>query len=182
MFNLKYIPKNFLTALALTGCLLTGFQSIAKADSTCGFALWSGVRRENILPKCHLDFGGRARRRDRYKFYIPARKMSSGASKLIITYPDYYDGKFDTDRIEVNYGRKYSQSAEISEIVWEPDNQLLEIELVEPIEPGQRVEIKLSNVKNPVSGGTYYFHCQVYGSDAFPVAIYVGTWILSIGR
>lgn len=173
--------KRLLSVLALSSCLVTGIQYISLAQSNPGLTLWSGVERENIL-NYRLDYGGRPNQWDRYRLRIPAKKMESGASKFIITYPDYYDGIFDKDKIEVNFGEKYKKSAKISEIIWDKETQLLEINLEEAIAPGNRVEIKLSNVKNPRFGGTYYFNAQVIGADQFPVRLYVGTWIVSIER
>lgn len=181
MFTLKQGTKRFFSVLALSACLVTGVSTISLAQSNSGLTLWSGVERENIL-NYHLDFGGRANQQDRYRLRIPAKKMESGASKFIITYPDYYDGSFDIDEIEVNFGNKYKQSAKVREVTWDKETQLIEIDLEEAIEPGNKVEIKLSNVQNPDFGGTYYFHCQVIGSDQFPVRLYLGTWIVSVDR
>ena len=176
-----FSAKRLILPLALSGCFFGGFGAIALAQSNPGLTLWSGVQRENIL-KYHLDFDGRPDNWDRYRLRIPKKKMVQGASRITITYPDYYKGKFDPDSIEVKYGSKYQNSAKISEVIWDKDNYLVQIDLEEPIEPDRKVEIKLSNVKNPNFGGTYYFHCQVLPTRDIPVPIYVGTWILSIGR
>ncbi len=176
--NLMFKP--ILSALALSGCLLASVPS-TLAQSGSGLTLWSGVRREYIL-QYHTDFGGRPNQWDRYKLRIPANKMKQGAYKFIITYPDYYDGKFDTDKIQVNYGDKYKKSATIAQVDWDQDNYRLSIDLEEAIEPDTKVQLKLSNVKNPDFGGTYYFHCQVLTSKGRPEPSYLGTWILSINR
>jgi Protein of unknown function (DUF2808) len=181
MFNLSKNTKRFLSAIALSASLITGIQYITLAQGNAGLTLWSGVERENIL-NYRLDYGGKPNQWDRYRLRIPADKMENGASKFIITYPDYYDGVFDKDKIQVTFGEKYKKTAKIREIVWDKETQLLEIDMEEAIAPGNRVEIKLSNVKNPRFGGTYYFNAQVIGSDQLPVRLYVGTWIVSIER
>jgi hypothetical protein len=181
MFNLSNRTKRFVSAIALSTSLIAGLQHLSLAQGNPGLTLWSGVERENIL-NYHLDFGGRPNQWERYRLRIPANKMESGASKFIITYPDYYDGVFDKDKIEVTYGDKYRKTAKIREINWNRDTQRLEIELEEAIAPKTRVELKLSNVRNPRFGGTYYFNAQVIPADQFPVPLYVGTWILSIER
>jgi hypothetical protein len=173
--------KRLLSVLALSSCLVTGIQYVSLAQSNPGLTLWSGVEKGNIL-NYRLDFGGRPNQWERYRLRIPAKKLESGASKFIITYPDYYDGTFNQDKIEVTYGEKYRKTAKVREIVWDKDNQVLEIELEEAIAPSTGVEIKLSDVKNPRFGGTYYFNAQVIGADEFPVRLYVGTWIVSIER
>ncbi len=200
MFNLAKNTKRFLSAIALSTCLITGIQYISLAQGTSGLTLWSGVERENIL-NYRLDYGGKPNQWDRYRLRISAKKMESGASKFIITYPDYYNGTFDKDKIEVTYGDKYKKTAKIREITWSeqnpspetpssetpspstnlPKTKFLVIDLLEELAPGTKVELKFSNVKNP-DFGTYYFHCEVIGSDQLPVRLYVGTWIVSIDR
>ena len=179
MFSFKVSSKKILTTLILSSCLLTGGQAITLASGNSGLTLWSGVARENIL-NYHLDFGGRANRwGERYRLRLPAKKMTQGVSKVIISYPDYYDGTFDPNKIQVNYGRKYKTPAKISEVFWDQENHYLEITLEEATPAEEKVEIKLSNVKNP-DGGTYYFNCRVFapGQSLLPYA--GGTWIVSI--
>lgn len=182
MFYSKISLKRCIGALVLSSSLIAGLPGVSLAQSNSGFTLWSGIERENIL-NYYLDFGGVPNQWDRYRLRIGAKKMAQGASKFIITYPDYYDGKFDVKDIEVNYGiSKYDKSAKIANIAWNEKERRLEIELEQPIEPKNKVEIKLSNVKNPFSGGTYYFNCQVMPLQGPPVPVYLGTWILSINR
>ncbi len=174
--------KPILSTLAISGCLLASVPpTTTLAQGGSGLTLWSGVRREYIL-NYHTDFGGRPNQWDRYKLRIPARKMNRPVHKFIITYPDYYDGKFDPEKIEVNYGKKYKKSVPIAKVDWNQENYKLSIELEEPLEPDTKVQIKLSNVKNPDFGGTYYFHCQVVNITGSSEPVYIGTWILGINR
>lgn len=177
MFSTKSSIKRLFGAVALTGCILTGFSASSWAQSNPGFTLWSGVARENQL-SYHLDFGGQRDGWDRYRLKIPAKKMELGVAQFAISYPDYYDGKFDPKKIEVVVKGK---SVPISEVNWDKENQLIQIYLEEPITAGNSVELVFSNVKNPPFGGVYYFNAQILTPGDVPLPRYLGTWVLSIG-
>ena len=108
------------------------------------------------------------------------KKMTRGASEFKIKYPDYYTGKFDPERIEVRL--KKGKSIPLKEVIWDQESYQVIIVPEEPIEAGRKVEIVFSNVKNPHFGGTFYFHCQILPAGDVPVPLYLGSWILSIGR
>lgn len=176
MVALKFSAKSLLPALALSGCLLAGLPLASRAGGgNPGLTIFSGVDRENILGY-HLDFGGKPRNWDRYKLYIPAKKMTQGARKFFISYPEHYDGQFDTDSIQV---RSQGESLPLREVYWDKESRVLEIDLEQPIEAGNGVDIVLSNVKNPTFG-TYYFVGDALASGDIPVRLYLGTWIISI--
>ncbi len=182
MFLKKLTTKKFLAALAISSSLITGIGMVANAQNNPGLTIFSGIQRENIL-RYYLDFGGRPGGWDRYRLRIPGKKLTQGAAKFIIVYPDYYEGKFDTDSVEVRIRQGKKQvSLPLREVIWDKESQLIEITLEEPITESRRVELVLSNVKNPDSGGTFYFHCQILAPGEIPVGLYLGTWILSIGR
>jgi hypothetical protein len=172
----KLSAKKIISALALSSCFLTGIQGISWADSNPGLTLFSGVKRENLL-SYNLQFGGRPNAWDRYKLYIPAKKMTQGASKIYVDYPESYTGKFDPDDIEV---RVKGESWPLREVYWDQESRLIEIDLEKPIEESTKVEVVLSNVKNPRFGGTFYFNCQVMAAGDVPIRLYLGTWILTI--
>ena len=177
MLYQKLSIGRIVSAIAVSGCLLTGISTTALADSNSGLTLFSGVKSENIL-SYFLDFGGQPNGWDRYRLRIPSKKMELGVSQFVITYPDYYDGKFDQEDIEVRINK--DESLPLSEVKWDKDNHRIEIYLEKPIEAGKNVEIVLSNVKNPVFGGTYYFECRAFTPGDIPLPRYLGTWILSI--
>lgn len=167
--------KPLLPILALSGFLLVGLPTLTWAGGNSGLTIFSGVERKDILDY-YLQFGGRPKQWDRYKLYIPAKKLPQGASSLFITYPDYFDGEFDLNKIEV---RIKGKAIPIKEVVLDKESRLLEINLEQPIEPNSKAEIVMSNVKNP-NLGTYYFTCDILASGDIPVRLYVGTWIVSI--
>lgn len=168
--------RRVLSALAVTSCLLTGLPIITSAQSLPGLTLFSGVKSENQLP-FRLDFQGQANQWDRYRLRIPAKKMKLAVAQFAVTYPDYYKGKFDTDKIEVRIKKK---KVPIEEVVWDKENRLIEIYPKEPVPAGSQVELVFSNVKNPDFGGIYYFNCQILSPGDVPLLRYVGTWILTI--
>ena len=168
--------RRLFSALAVTGCLLTGFPAVLWAQTLPGFTLFSGVKNENQLPY-RLDFGGQPNQYDRYRLRIPAKKMKLAVSEFAVLYPDYYQGSFDTKRIDVRVNDK---KLPIQEVKWDKENHLVEIYLQEPVPAGKTVELVLSNVKNPAFGGIFYFNCEILSPGDVPLRRRLGTWILSI--
>lgn len=168
--------KRLLSTLAVTSCLLTGFQAVSWAQGLPGLTLFSGIKAENQLPY-RLDFGGQADGWDRYILRIPAQKMKLAVAQIAITYPNYYKGSFNPKKIEVMVKNK---PVPLSEVKWDKEGRIIQIYPQEPIPSGSKVEVVLSDVKNPSFGGTFYFTCQVLSPGDVPLLRYLGTWILSI--
>jgi hypothetical protein len=168
--------RRVLSALALTGCVMTAYPAMTWGQSLPGFTLFSGVKAENQLP-FRLDFGGNTNSTDRYILRIPAQKMKLAVAKFAITYPDYYEGSFDPNKIEV---RVKNKSVPLYEVKWDKEGRVLNIEPKDPVPAGSRVELVLSNVQNPSFGGMYYFNCQVLSPGDVPLLRYLGSWIISI--
>lgn len=169
--------RNLLSAVAVTSCLLIGVSASSRAQNNSGLTLWSGVARENQL-SYYLDYGGQPNGWDRYRLRIPPKKLELGVAQFSIAYPDYFDGKFDKNKIEV---RVKGKSLPLSGVNLDEENHLIQIDLREPIPAQTRVELVFSNVKNPPFGGTYYFNCQTMSPGDVPIPRYCGTWILTIG-
>ncbi|RMF27509.1 MAG: DUF2808 domain-containing protein [Cyanobacteria bacterium J083] len=178
MFKVKFSTKPFISTLAIASCLLGGTAYIAQAQSNPGLTIFSGIERENIL-SYYLDFGGKPGHWDRYRLEIPAKKLTRGAAKIFVTYPDYYKGKFKPEKIEV---RIKGEPQPLREVIWDKESRIIEMDLENPIPEGKKVEIVMSEVKNPRWGGTFYFHCQVMSAGDIPIREYLGSWILSINR
>jgi Protein of unknown function (DUF2808) len=169
------IPKKLLLGASLSLLSLCSSALMAKADG--GLTIFSGVDRKDNL-SYHLDFGGNPHQTDRYKLYIPAKKLSQGASRFFVSYPDYFDGIFDTKSVEVRVG---DQSLPLKDVVLDKESHYLEIDLKDPIKSATEATIVLSNVENPHTG-TYYFVGDAQISGEIPVRVYLGTWIISIDR
>lgn len=171
--------KKLFSSVMLAGGLLTlapALEVFAQSGGNSGIVIFSGVKRDNILDY-RLDFDGEAGRWDRYRLRIPSKKLPFGASQFYITYPDYYKGKFDTDKIEV---RIDGEPQPLSNIEWNKEEHAISISLEEPIEPDTKVELVFSNVRNPRIGGTFYFNAQVDVPNDVAIRRYVGTWIIDI--
>lgn len=175
MFSNK-IFKPLLTAFALAGCL-GGFQIIANAQGTPGLVIF-GDRDVDVL-NYYLDFGGTADSRDRYRLRIPKKKLTNGATQFIISYPDYFDGKFNTDKIEVRLDGDKDRSLPLKNVVWDEENRFIQIDLAEPLIDPKKLELVFSSVRNP-DVGTYYFYGQVVPAVNVPVPERIGAWIISI--
>jgi hypothetical protein len=175
MLNIQTAQK-LLPLLALTSCLVAVAPVTVRADSLPGFTLFSGVDPANQL-SYRLDSGNR-NSIDRYRLKIPGAKINRlGAAQIQISYPDYYKGKFDDKAVEVFVGEK---SIPVQSVEWNRENQTLTIDLAQRLKTKNEIDVVLSNVQNPDGGGMYYFTCNVKSSAEFPLARYVGTWILSI--
>lgn len=168
--------KRLLSTIAIAGTLI-GFPVVSLAQTLPGLVLFGGPRSESRL-SYRLDFGGRANAPgERYRLRVPAKKLNLAVAQFAITYPDYFDGKFDRKSIDV---RVKGKNIPLQEVKWDEENHVIEIYPQEPIPANSSVEIVLSNVKNPPFGGVYYFNCQVLSPGDAPLLRYIGTWVLSI--
>ena len=173
------LTKRFLALLVLSGALVTSYPLISWAGGNSGFTIFSGVERSDILDY-FLQFGGVPRFvGERYKLYVPAKKMTQGVKVFYISYPENFDGKFDIDKIRVE--TKKQGVIPVEDIVWDKESRFLQIVLTEPAIANSKATITLSNVRNP-DVGTFYLVCDVMAAGDIPVRLYVGTWIVSIDR
>ncbi|MBR8830686.1 MAG: hypothetical protein N5P05_000814 [Chroococcopsis gigantea SAG 12.99] len=172
---IKLISRYVLAGVVLAGCAVGGLQTSAHANGNPGLTIFSGVDRKDILDY-YLQFGGRPRQTDRYKLYIPSKKLPQGAASFFISYPEYFDGQFDKQQMEV---RVKGKAVPLKDVAVDKESRIIELTLEKAIDPNTSVEVVFSNVKNP-NFGTYYFVCDVLASGNIPVRLYVGTWILDI--
>ncbi|PSP17767.1 MAG: hypothetical protein BRC58_05335 [Cyanobacteria bacterium QS_8_64_29] len=179
MVAAKSRAKRLVAGAAVTGCLLgvAGIPAASWAQGS-GLTIFSGVERKNILDYS-LDFDGRPDTIDRYRLKVPASKLKDkGAYKLRISYPDYYDGEFDPDKIEI---RVDGDAVPLEQAEWRQEQNEIVLVPQQPLSGERSAEIVLSNVQNPDYAGTYYFHLQVSPQKGPPGQRYIGTWIVSIG-
>jgi hypothetical protein len=168
--------KRVLTALALASLTVGGTYTVAQAQGS-GFVLF-GKDDVDVL-NYYLDFGGQRNSRDRYRLRIPGNKLRAGVAKIVISYPEYFDGEFDTDRIEVRTKKGEEESLPIREVIWDEKSRIVQIDLEEPVKENRKLEIVMHNVKNP-DVGTYYFFCQILPATDLPVREQIGAWVVSI--
>jgi hypothetical protein len=173
----KLLTRRFLAGLAIAGCLVGAVPLISMAQSGLpGLTLFGGAKGDDNL-NYRLDFGGKAGGWDRYRLRLPAKKMKLAVAQFAISYPDYYQGTFDPKSVEVQVQGK---AVKLKEVVWNKENNLIEIFPDEPVPANSKVEIWLENVKNPTSGGMFYFNCQIMSPGDLPLLRYLGTWVIQI--
>lgn len=177
MVNVKF-SKHLFALLALSGALVTGLPAISWAGGNSGLTIFSGVERKDVLDY-YLQFGGRPGEWERYKLYVPAKKMAQGVKVFYVSYPENFDGQFDVGKVRVE--TKKQGELKIEDVVWDKESRFLQIVLAEPAEANTKVTITLSNVKNPTMG-TYYLVADALAAGDIPVRVYLGTWIVDIQR
>jgi Protein of unknown function (DUF2808) len=160
-----------LTLVATVSCATV----LPVAPSRADFTLFSGVDQKDQL-SYSLDFGNRSTS-DRYRLRLPGNRLPLGATQINIVYPEYYQGRFDDKAIEVNVD---GTAIPVVKANWDKTQRMVEITLDRRLQTKKEIEIVLNNVHNPDNGGIFYFDCQIKSSAEFPLARYVGTWILSI--
>lgn len=170
--------KSIVVSLLIGSSLNIALPTVSTAQSNSGLTLFSGVSNRSDILNYYLDFGGRADSWDRYRLRIPARKIQLGITQLKITYPDYFDGEFNPNQMEVRVDGK---PLALTSSQWDKEAHSITFNLVEPYQGKKGMEIVLSDVKNPYYGGTFYFNCEALTVQGATVPSYVGTWIVSIG-
>lgn len=169
--------RRTLSTLAIAGSLLAGVPFAAFAQGLPGLTIFSGVEAKNQLDY-RLDFGGNLNSWDRYRFRIKRDKVKVAIAQFAIDYPNYYKGTFDPKNVELIVNDK---KVAIQEVKWEKENYVIEVFPQEPVPAGSNVEIIFSNVRNPNSGGMFYFNCRVLSPGDVPLLRELGTWIVTIG-
>lgn len=176
MFSRSSVRTVF-SSLAIVGCLAVALPIATQAQSGLpGLTLFGGVKGDENL-SYRLDFGGKSNGWDRYRLRVPAKKMNLAVAQFAISYPDYYKGTFDEKSIEVQVQGK---AVPLKEVKWNRENNLIEIFPEEPVPAKSKVEIWLENVKNPSTGGMFYFNLQVQSPGDLPLYRYLGTWVIQI--
>ncbi len=183
------------SALLLTGCLCAvGLPVAVRAQTNPGFTFtWgdgpSGKQQLSYV----LDYGTPGFNGDRYRLKLGPQKVA--ISGITISYPDYYDGTFDPKGIEVRVGAEGSKGGglfnlkrdlgkpiTLSEVSLDPDNRIITLTPSEVIPAGTPVQVVLSNVRNPPTGGMYYFNARISSPGDIPLMRYIGTWVVGIYR
>ncbi|NJN48766.1 MAG: DUF2808 domain-containing protein [Alkalinema sp. RL_2_19] len=173
------VARPLLQAAVLTGCLAFGAAALRPPSAMAqnGLTIFSGVEKGQEL-SYSTDYGARPNQTDRYYLKVSKAKMELAVSKFVVTYPDYFDGKFNPDDVEITVNGK---SVAIEEVNWDKDNYRLEIYPKEAVPAKTDVELVLSDVTNP-DGGMYYLNCLIQAPGDVPILRNLGTWIMSFSR
>lgn len=186
-------PRHLWSALLLSSCLLaTGLPAQAQSNPGFTFSWGDGPSGKQQL-RYVLDYGTPGFNGDRYRLKLGPQKVA--ISGISITYPDYYDGTFDPKAIEIrvgaessknkgflNFSRDLGKPVALSEVNVDAENRIITLTPTDIIPAGLPVQVVLSNVRNPQTGGMYYFNARISSPGDVPLMRYIGTWVLSIYR
>lgn len=174
------MPKNKLFPNPVPALLLLGAIAVPLTPLTpllpSSAQIFNGFPQEDKLPST-VNRGTRSV--DTYRLNIPTQKMTRGITKFIISYPESFNGKFDTQKIQILVNR---EKQPLYSTNWDEANHLLELELEEPIPIQASTEIVLSGVVRPaVKEATQFrFDCRALTVDTPTTEIYIGSWFLTI--
>jgi hypothetical protein len=168
--------RRAVSTLAIAGSLIAAAPLVAFAQGLPGLTIFSGVEAKNQL-SYRLDFGGNSGSWDRYRFRIGREKVKLAIAQFSIDYPNYFKGTFDPKEVELLVNDK---KVAIDQVKWEKENYVIEVFPKEPVPAGSNVEIIFSNVRNPNSGGMFYFNCRILTPGDIPLLRDLGTWIVTI--
>jgi len=185
----KFSLKKALPALFFAGVLVGTVPTITEAQTNPGFSfVWGG---QDSQPKKQLSYvlqyGTPGHLSDRWRLSLG--KQDVAMSVIRISTPEYFNGEFNENRIELRespksriFNLKKGKTIPISSVTVDNDNGLVEIIPETPIPAGKRAEVVISNVRNPRSGGMFYINCSIISPGEVPLPRQVGTWIVSIFR
>jgi len=168
--------RRAVSVCAIAGSLIASVPLVAFAQGLPGLTIFSGVEGKKQL-NYRLDFGGNTNSWDRYRFRIGRDKVKVAIAQFSIDYPNYFTGTFDPKDVELMVNDK---KVAIQEVKWQKENYVIEVFPQEPVPAGSNIELIFSNVRNPNSGGMFYFNCRVLSPGDVPLLRDIGTWIVTI--
>lgn len=190
------LPKRFIQS-ALSGAILSGAAiagyvalgtPIAQASDLPGITFrWNN--REGFNELSHvIELSNSPNNWGRYRLKIGARDMKLAVSQFVVNYPDYFDGKFNADEVEIRtcsrpgnfLSRARCTPIAMDEVDIDTENQRIALYPLEPIPAGTNVELVFSDVKNPRSRGMYQFNAMIESPGDVPLLRPIGSWILGI--
>ncbi len=182
----KFSLKKALPVLLCTGFLVGSVPAISTANTNPGFSfIWGG--RDN-QPNKQLSYvlsdGTPGNLNTRWRMKLPRQEVA--VSAIRISFPDYFNGKFNQKRIELREtpkGRiinfKKGKSVAVASITADNEAGIIEVIPEAPIPAGKKVEVVMSGVRNPRSGGVYFVNCSVLTPGEVPIPKNIGTWVMS---
>lgn len=186
----KFSLKSVAPILLCSGALVGLAPHIAEAQSNPGFSfIWGGGdSRPNRQLSYNLENGTPGHLNDRWHFNLSDKERA--ISSIQITFPDYFDGRFRENKIELReapknriFNLRKGKTIAVSSVTYNKDSNRIDIVPAEPIPAGKKVQAVFKNVKNPRSGGMYFVNCAVSSpGDEVPLPRVIGTWVLSIFR
>ncbi|ABW28436.1 DUF2808 domain-containing protein [Acaryochloris marina] len=188
MSTLKRSVRRFASIALCAGSLAVGVPLISEAQTNPGFSfVWGDGPSQKQQLGYVLSYGTPRHLSDRWRLKI--KRQSVAIDRINITYPDYFDGKFKAKKIELRhapksrlFNLKKGKNIPVDSVTIDPDGGVIEIIPTEVIPADTPIEVVASNVRNPKSGGTYFFNCRISSPGDVGLMRYVGAWIVSIYR
>jgi hypothetical protein len=167
--------RRVVSTVAIAGSLVAAVPLVAFAQGLPGLTIFKGDIKTELGYR--LDFGGNAGSWDRYRFRIDRNKVKLAINEFSIDYSDHFKGTFDPKQVELMVNGK---SVPIDEVKWEKENYVIQVFPKEPVPANSELELIFSDVKNPNSGGMFYFNCRIRTPGDAPLLRDLGTWIVTI--
>ncbi len=157
----KRLLKSVLSVAAIAGCFATG-TTIVQAQNALPSFRWSNREGFHEL-KNVIELSDAPRRWGRYRVKIGANDMKRAVSQFVVNYPDFFDGKFNADEIEIRVcttkgsflSRSKCSAVEMDEVDVDTENHRIALYPLEPVPAGTNLELVFNDVKNPRSRGMY---------------------------
>ncbi len=182
----KRLFKSVLSVAAIAGCFAAG-NTFAQAQGALPSFRWNNREGFNEL-KNIIELSDAPNRWGRYRLKIGSNDMKRAVSQFVVNYPDYFDGKFNPDEMEVRIcskkgsflSRAKCSAVELDEVDLDTENYRIALYPLEPVAAGSTVELVFDDVKNPRRRGMYQFNVLVESPGDLPLLSAVGSAILSI--
>ncbi len=183
----KRLFKSVLSVAAIAGCFAVG-NPLVQAQGALPSFRWNNREGFNEL-KHVIELSSAPRRWGRYRLKIGANDMKLAASQFVINYPDYFDGKFNEDEVEIRVcktkgsflSRAKCSAVEMDEVDIDTENYRIALYPLEPIPAGTNLELVFNDVKNPRQRGMYQFNAMIESpGDVTTLLRPIGSWIVDI--
>ncbi|NJN30027.1 MAG: DUF2808 domain-containing protein [Synechococcales cyanobacterium RM1_1_8] len=193
LFKTFATPKRALKSGLAIAAIASGAAlaaPVVQAQDTSGFSFrWDNREGFNEL-KYTIELSNSPGNRGRYRFKIGARDMKLAASQFVINYPEFFDGKFNTDEVELRIcssvgsmmSRARCSAVPLDEVNFDTENQRIALYPAEPVPAGTNLELVFSDVRNPRNQGMYQFNVMIESPGDVPLLRPLGSWVVSIDR
>jgi hypothetical protein len=189
--QIKSVMKPVLSLFLAVGCAAgTGIAGAAIANAQGLNFRWNSQDTSRFLP-FSVELSNDRGNWSRYRLRLGAGDMKLAATQFAVTYPNYFDGKFDAKAVEVKTcrtlgsalsGPQGCKSVPVDEVTLDTERGRIAIYPKDPVPAGTNVELVLSNVRNPSNDGMYQLKALVESPGDVPLLRYLGMWNVSIGQ
>jgi len=175
--KIQMIKKLGIIACLTVACGVVSASAV-RAQSNAGIILFGGSK-DAALDYC-LD-SGVSNRSDRY--YLEIKPQNYKVSEIVITYPDHFNGGFDTSdiKLRVTTQCRDGKELEVKSATWDKETRRVTIIPKDNIPAKTPLRVVLSNVRNPDYSGFYKLDATLLRNDGVGyVPVYVGSWLITL--